>query len=387
MTPWRLLFAHLRRAWFRVLLTAGGVALAMFLMTTLRTFVTSLQETVRAAGANRVIVSSAVSLFVFLPKRIESELRAMPGVRELTHWTWFGGEYISPDNMFGRFATDPVTLRKVYGDLSPGREEIILSEEEWEAFADDRAGCVVGSGLVAKYGFQRGDVIELKGSIFPGDWAFNVRGIYESGSGQVDTITMFFHWDYLDEMSGRPGHCSMFTVDLEPGADLAGISKAIDARFESSDHRTRTLTEAAFNKMFMSMMGNVPLLLAMIGGAVLFAAFMIALNTMLLHGHERRLEVGTLKALGFPNSTIATLFIAEGMIVCGLGGLAGVGAAHVIFNSVGIGALEQYFPAFAILPETELIGVGVALAVGAVSGMAPAIMATRTSVVDALARR
>ncbi len=387
MTPWRLLLAHLRRAWFRVALTAGGVALAVFLLASLRTFVTSLDETVKASGSNRVIVSSAVSLFVFLPSRIEPELRSLPGVREVTHWTWFGGVYVDPKNMFGRFATDPNTLRNVYGDRSPNDEEIVLTADEWDAFAADRAGCVVGDGIAEQYGFRVGDQIELTGTLFEGDWTFNVRGIYHSGSAQVDNATMFFQWEYLDEKSGRRGEVSTYTVDLEPGADLAAISRAIDARFESSDHRTRTLTEAAFNQMFVSMWGNVPVLLSMIGGAVLFAAFMIALNTMLLHGQERRLEIGVLEALGFPSRVVATLFVAEGVIVCGLGGLVGVAGAHLLFNTFGVPALERFFPAFRILPETELLALLVALAVGAVSGAIPAWVAVRTTVVDALAKR
>lgn len=387
MTPWRLLFAHLRTAWFRVALTAGGVALAVFLLATLRTLVTSLQETVRASGSDRVVVSSAVSLFVFLPAKIESELRSVPGVREVTHWTWFGGVYVDPKNMFGRFATDPVTLRSVYGDRSPRKEEILLTPEEWEAFAADRAGCIVGEGLAEQYGFRVGDQIEMTGTIFEGDWSFNVRGVYRSGSAQIDNATMFFQWDYLDEKGGRRGEVSTYTVDLQPGADLAAISREIDGRYESSDHRTRTLTEAAFNQMFVSMWGNVPMLLTMIGGAVLFAAFMIALNTMLLHGQERRLEVGVLKALGFPGGTITALFVAEGMIVCGLGGQLGVGVAHLLFNTLGVPWFERFFPAFRILPETELLGACVALGVGAISGAVPAWVANRTTVVDALARR
>jgi putative ABC transport system permease protein len=387
VTPWRLLFAHLRKAWFRVALTAGGVALAVFLLATLRTLVTSLEQTVKASGGDRVIVSSAVSLFVFLPSKIESELRSLPGVREVTHWTWFGGVYIDAKNMFGRFATDPVTLRAVYGDRSPGKEEIILTPEEWEAFEADRSGCVVGEGLSEQYGFRVGDQIELTGTIFEGDWTFNVCGVYRSGSAQIDSATMFFQWDYLDEKGGRRGEVSTYTIALEPGTDLAAISKEIDARYESSDHRTRTLTEAAFNQMFVSMWGNVPVLLSMIGGAVLFAAFMIALNTMLLHGQERRLEVGVLKALGFPSSVIVTLFVAEGMIVCGLGGQLGVGAAHLMFNTIGVSWLQRFFPAFQILPETEVLASGIALLVGAISGAVPAWIAARTPVVEALARR
>ena len=70
----------------------------------------------------------------------------------------------------------------------------------------------------------------------------------------------------------------------------------------------------------------------MIGSAVLFAAFMIALNTMLLSVRERRLEVGVLKALGFPDRAVFLVFAAEGVWVCGLGGVAGALGAKFLFN-------------------------------------------------------
>ena len=47
--PWRLLFAHVRKAWFRTLLTAGGVALAIFLLCALRTVVTPASSVVCSA--------------------------------------------------------------------------------------------------------------------------------------------------------------------------------------------------------------------------------------------------------------------------------------------------------------------------------------------------
>lgn len=387
MTPWVVLLGHIRRSWFRSVLTASGVALAIFLLCTLRTVTTSFDSVVKASGANRLVVSSAVSLFVFLPQKLEVDLRAMPGIDEVTHWTWFGGVYIDEKNMFARFATDPVSLRRVYGDQAEGREDLVLSPEEWAAFTSQKSSCVVGKGLADQFGFAVGETIELEGNIFPGDWSFDVVGIYEAGSAQMDEQTMFFHWDYLDEASGRRGDVSTFTLSLAPGTDLAEVSRAIDERYASSDHRTRTLTEAAFNQMFVSMWGNVPALLALIGGAVLFAAFMIALNTMLLNGEERRLEVGVLKALGFPQRAVALLFLGEGIVVCGVGGLVGAAASHLVFNVMGVQALAKFFPNFEILPGTLLLGAGVAVAVGLVSGLVPAVVAVKTPVVAALERR
>src|SRR5512138_1698627 len=111
--PWRLVFAHLRKAWFRTALTAGGVALAVFLLATLRTVITVLEAVTKDAKANRLLVVSSMGFFKQLPVRLEQELRSTPGVRDVTHWTWFGGIYIDEKNMFSRFATDPESLRRV----------------------------------------------------------------------------------------------------------------------------------------------------------------------------------------------------------------------------------------------------------------------------------
>ena len=387
--PWRLVFSHLRKAWFRTALTAGGVALAIFLLATLRTVITVLESVTKESNAHRLIVVSAMGFFKQLPIRLEQELRSTTGVRDVSHWTWFGGVYIDEKNMFSRFATDAESLRRVYGEGS--RPDMGMPAEQWEAFAGDRTGCIVGQGLVRQFGFKVGDKIELQGNIYPGQYTFTVRGVYTKGRDQIDEAMLFFHWKYLDEVvKAKTGHgteIGIYVIQCEEGADTGAIAHEIDERNASSDHATTTATEAAFNAMFVSMWGNVPLLLSMIGGAVLFAAFMIALNTMLLNGRERRLEYGVLKALGFPNSVAATLLVAEGAVVCGVAGALGVAGAHLLFDVQRVEVLDRFFPGFRILPETMLLSVAIATGVGIVSGAVPAIVAARTPTVVCLSRR
>jgi putative ABC transport system permease protein len=387
--PWRLVFNHLRKAWFRTALTAGGVALAVFLLATLRTVITVLESVTKDSNANRLIVISAMGFFKQLPIRMQQELKSTPGVADVTHWTWFGGVYIDEKNMFSRFATDPESLHRIYGGGS--RPDMAMPVEQWDAFAGDRTGCIVGQGLVRKYGFALGDKIEILGNIYPGQYTFTVRGIYAKGRDQIDDSMLFFQWKYLDEVvrqkTGRGQEIGIYVLECADGADVGGIARDVDTRNESSDHATTTATEAAFNAMFVSMWGNVPLLLSMIGGAVLFAAFMIALNTMLLNARERRLEYGVLKALGFRNRVAGTLLVAEGALVCGVAGTVGVTAAHFMFDVQRVEVLDRFFPGFRILPETVLLSVAIACAVGVVSGLVPAIVAARTPVVQALSRR
>ena len=44
-----------------------------------------------------------------------------------------------------------------------------------------------------------GDTVTLKGTIFPGNWEFTIRGIYRAEDRSVDETQFFFHWDYLNE--------------------------------------------------------------------------------------------------------------------------------------------------------------------------------------------
>jgi len=179
---------------------------------------------------------------------------------------------------------------------------------------------------------------------------------------------------------------SLFVCSVDENSDAGAITREIDQMFESSTHRTRTLTEAAFNQMFVSMWGNVPVLLGMIGSAVLFSAFMIALNTMLLGARDRRIETGVLKALGFPDRAVFRLWLAEGVLVCGVGGFLGAVAAYVIFHEVGVPAMDRFFPSFTITGETMAIAGATSLGVGVVSGLVPAFLSARLRVMDALAR-
>src|SRR5882724_7625227 len=166
--PWRLVFVHLRKSWFRTTLTAAGVALAIFLLCALRTVITGLQSAVKDSNAHRLIVTSALGLFKTQPVRLEQELRSMPGVRDVTHWTWFGGVYVDESNMFSRFSTDPESLRRVYG--AGERPDIAMPAAQWEAFASERTACIVGKALVDKYGWKLGDKIEMKGNLYPGQY-------------------------------------------------------------------------------------------------------------------------------------------------------------------------------------------------------------------------
>ncbi len=385
MTPWMLIPAHVRRNRLRTALTVGSVAVALFLFCLLRTVVTSIEATVSKTASTRVITSSAVSLFVNLPISAWEKIRSVEGVRSVTHWTWFGGVYQDPKNFFARFATDPASMREVYGDRHEAGPIFLLTAKEWDAFEGDRTACIIGKDIADKYRISVGDTMPFIGTIYPGDYVFKVAGIYTTGSPSFDQQTMFFQWKYLDEVQGGLGSASTFTSDLA-SPDLAPeVSARVDAIFESSANRSVTLTEQAFQAQFVQMWGNYTLFLSFIGGAVLVSAFMVTLNTLLLNARERVTEVGVLKTLGFPDVSIGVLNLAEGVALCGLGGVLGAGLAKASEPAV-FSVLKIFVPTFTVLPETLAAAVGIGLGLGLLSGLIPGILAARIPVVKALRR-
>jgi len=82
---------------------------------------------------------------------------------------WFGGVYIEEKNFFPNFAVDP----KTYLDLYP---EFSLTPDEEKAFFVDRRGAVAGRKVVERFGWKKGDIITLRGTIFPGNWISCSRG-------------------------------------------------------------------------------------------------------------------------------------------------------------------------------------------------------------------
>jgi putative ABC transport system permease protein len=212
--------------------------------------------------------------------------------------------------------------------------------------------------------------------------------VYRATKPTVDDKTLFFQYEYLRETLESqaaigPVGVGVYLLHVEPGSDPTPVMAAVDRLFENGPQRVQTTTEAEFNRQFISMLGNVPALLSSIGGAVLFAIFFAVLNTMLMAARERIRDVGVLKALGFSDGAVFRAFAAESLLLCGAGGLAGIGLAKLAEPRM-VAALAGQFPGFAVDGETLAFGMALALGVGLVAGVVPAWRSARLLPVEAL---
>ncbi|MGE5175069.1 MAG: ABC transporter permease [Hyphomicrobiales bacterium] len=375
----RYVLAHLARSKRRTFLTVSSIALALFLFCTLRTVMTSFDASIRASDDTRLVVRHAASLVFPLPLAYRDRLAQVPGVVHVGYGNWFGGYYQDPKNQFAQFAVDAPTFFDVYAD------EIVVSPSARRAFLEERTACLAGRALCAKYGWKLGDVIPITGTIFPGAWRFTLRGIYTGKTEDVDENTLFFHWDYLNESlpDARKNQVGIYWLTLASAKDAPDVSARVDAMFENSPEPTRTETEKAFQAGFVSMIGNVQLLLTILGSAIVFAIMLVTINTMMMAARERTTEIAVLKTLGYGDGLILRLVGAEALLLSLAGGILGCGAAWLVFRKLDFTA-GGFFPNFRVLPGTVAWGLLLALVMGLLSGLVPAIQAARLPIASAL---
>ena len=384
MTSGLLVARNLLRHPIRTALTFLFALLAIFTFTFLRSVITTLDAAVSASASDRIAVGSATSLFVQVPLSYRGKIQGVEGVELVCPWNWFGGVYRDPKNFFAQFGTDVDVLLREY-------PEVEIVEGSLDALLANRRGCLVGRDLAAEHGWDVGTQVPLKGTIYALDdekaWEFTVEAIYVSHRPNVDEKTMFFHYTYLEEtartISGWEKAdigVSIYMVKVAPGHSPERVIEAIDAMFAGGPQKTRTQTEAQFQTQFISMLGNVPVLLTSIGGAVMFAILFSVLNTMGIAARERARDVGILKALGFSDGMPARLLLLESMAVIGAGGGLGLGLG---FLSVPMWRrlFGMNLPNYYVRPETALLGIGISLAIGFLGGVLPAWRLSRLSAV------
>jgi putative ABC transport system permease protein len=235
-----------------------------------------------------------------------------------------------------------------------------------------------------KKGWKLGQTIHLEGTIFQGTWDFVIRGVYaKKDGGTWNEELILFHNEYLIEkgMGGRQ-LTGVFKIEVPDKTRSAAIAKQIDELFENSDNATKTESEQAFGAGFVSMFGNVPFALRVIGFAVVFTILVISANTMVMAVRERTGEIAVLKTLGFTDGSIFGMIVAEAAIITTGGGVAGA-----LLAKIGLeGKPLAFLPSMTITWTTVATAIAIAVGLGAVSGFIPAWQASRLRIVDALRR-
>jgi putative ABC transport system permease protein len=377
----KLILRNIFRHKLRAILTILGIAIAVMSFGLLKTIIGAWYANSDNAAPDRLATRHAISFIFSLPIADKDQIKQIPGVKDVTHETWFGGIYKDKNQFFPRIACDPNNFFEVY-------PEFVLNPEEKKAFLADRSGCVIGAKLAKDYNLKIGDIMPVDGDIYPGKWEFIIRGIYHGKKPTTDESSMYFQWDYLNEQlmkttPRRANKVGWYIIQINNPDDAARISDKVDAAFKNSDAETKTETEKAFAAGFISMSSAIITGLQIVSYVIIGIIFLVLCNTMLMSARERTREYAVLKTLGFTSKKLAVIIFGESIAIGVIGGIVGILLTYPIVQGFAMG-MARFFPFVIVDPITVILAGSFALLVGFVAGIFPVTRSTRMTIVDGL---
>ncbi|MDQ2081439.1 ABC transporter permease [Xanthobacteraceae bacterium Astr-EGSB] len=270
-------------------------------------------------------------------------------------------------------------LRGVGRDGANVRKGITI--QAGRMFAPGSNEVVVGKSLASEFaGFDLGQTVKL------GTSQWTVVGVFTADGGVFES-EIWADAPAVQSLFKRENYFQTVRARLESPAALASLKQYVE-----SDPRLKldVKTEQDF---YAEQSGQTTDLIQKLGWplaiAMAFGALAGALNTMYSSVAARAVEIATLRAIGFGGTPAFIGTLVESLLLSVIGGIIGAVATWLIFDGFTTSTLGASFTqvvfSFHLSPALVLQGVGLALVVGLVGGLFPAIRAARQPIVAGLA--
>ena len=370
-TAWR----SISRRKFRSALTTLGVVIGISTIVSLMTLGYGMRHQVETTlneilGAGIIVSSSGGG--VDIPEYVQSFILQVPGVNEcvpvITTMMKMGEEPILTVGI------DPDQALKLYHvTLEEGE---IPEKEEGDAV-------VIGVSTASRFGIKVNDTVTLSPTSGGKSKTFKVVGLLRSvGAGEMD-IGCFMSLESAQDMLGKEGYVSAFLVRLQDPQLGEEVEQALKQMFPKAEITRQEELMRQIDRI-MSIINGVLLALAAISLGV---GGLGILNTVMMSVHERRREIGMLKAVGAERWHVLLLFLSEALIIsligggigCGLG-LAGVYLIQWFVSTLGLKLTIPLLISPSVLATAILIAAGI----GVIAGLYPSWQAANVPPVEAL---
>lgn len=239
--------------------------------------------------------------------------------------------------------------------------------------------------VVGQQALQQFEGLKLGGELSAYNTKWKIVGIYAADHSMRESELMA-DASVVMEVSQRPMFQNVTVVLPDPSA-IAGFRKAIAA---NPSMAMDVFTESEFlQRESRSLNGLLHFMAYVMGGIMALGAVFVAINAMYASVDDRRREIATLRALGFPSAVVVASIVVESALLALGGGALGALAAWAIANGSTVstavgGDLRQLVFDVAMTPAVVLKGLGAALAIGIFGGMIPAARSIRSQIVDDL---
>jgi putative ABC transport system permease protein len=377
----------LRNLWTRRLttaLTAGGMALVVFVFAAVQMLDAGLRQTLVATGQidnvhiTRRGAGSEISSAVERPQAAIVE--SQPEIALGPDGTRLASREVVvlitlPKRETGQ-ATN-VTTRGTGAAAFELRPQVRIVQGR--AFDRGSTEIIVGASLAQRFdGAQIGNVLRFGGR----EW--RVVGIFDAAGSAFDS-EIWGDADQLMQAFRRPSH-SVVVARLADAAAYEALAARLssDPRLTLDVKRERTFYEEQSQALstFIRYLGLTLSIIFSIG------AMIGAMITMYAAVANRVAEIGTLRALGFRRSAVLSAFLLEAVLIGAIGGGCGVALASfmqlVQISTLNWQSFAELAFTFTLTPRIAVTSLAFAVLMGVVGGFLPAVRAARLGIVDAL---
>jgi putative ABC transport system permease protein len=237
---------------------------------------------------------------------------------------------------------------------------------------------IVGRGVAQQFeGVGIGQILRMRGS----EWT--VVGMFESGD--ANDSELWADVEVAQSTFNRRGFSSV-RVQFQDAAGRAAIEAALKA-----DPRVNVDIETErqyFSGQTRQFRRTIGALAGVVTAIMALGALFAALNTMYAAVGTRAREIATLRAIGFGGAPVVVSVMIESLLLALLGGIVGAVLAYFLFNNMAVSTLGSNFTQvvfrFSVTPGLVQRGLVIALVIGMVGGLLPAVRAARLPVTTAL---
>ncbi len=365
-------------------LTAGGMALVVFVFAAVLMLAEGLRQTLVATGSfdNAIVLRASAESEVqsILDRDQTAIVMAQPEIALNANGNpLVDRELIVLFNLRKRGSNNPsnVTIRGVSPTGLELRPEVKLAPGRM--FRPGSAEIVTGKDIAQRFaGAGLGETLHFALR------AWTVVGVLDAGNTAFSSEI----WGDIDQMQQafRRPIFSTVVLRLRSTGDFSQLKQRLesDPRLTVQVKREITFYEDQSKRMadFIRLLGLVLTIIFSLG------AVLGAMITMYAAVATRTVEIGTLRALGFSRGNILTAILLESLLIGLFGGLAGLGAASLMqFLTISTTNWQTFSEVafnFSLTPDIAgkslLFGIGM----GLVGGFLPAIQAARMNIVESL---
>ena len=237
---------------------------------------------------------------------------------------------------------------------------------------------IVGQGVLQQFqGARIGDVLRMRGS----EW--RVVGVF--ASGDAHDSEMWTDSSVARSTYGRITWSSVLAA-LDGPDGLARLKAAIAAEPRLSLDVMRE--QDYFSGQTRQFRQTIGFLAGLVTIIMALGAVFAALNSMYAAVAARGKEIATLRAIGFGGLPVVVSVMIEALLLALAGGVLGALIAYVLFNNFTVSTLGQNFTQvvfnFKMTPGLVARGLIIAVAIGMVGGLLPALRAARVPISTSL---